>query len=29
LRFAWRAQQRVFHAEPEPWFANWLEGGEA
>jgi 23S rRNA pseudouridine1911/1915/1917 synthase len=26
-RFAWRAQQRVFSAEPEPWFSEWAMGG--
>jgi 23S rRNA pseudouridine1911/1915/1917 synthase len=25
VRFAWRGQQRVFRAEPETWFVNWLE----
>jgi 23S rRNA pseudouridine1911/1915/1917 synthase len=24
VRFRWRGQQTVFHAEPEPWFNNWL-----
>ena len=29
VRFEWRGQQRVFHAEPEPWFTDWAmdEGG--
>ena len=26
VRFQWRGQQRVFHAEPEPWFAGWWQG---
>ena len=25
MRFAWRGQPRVFRAEPEAWFVNWLE----
>jgi len=29
VRFAWRGQQRVFHAEPEPWFTNWAAGERA
>jgi 23S rRNA pseudouridine1911/1915/1917 synthase len=28
LRFEWRAQPRVFHAEPEPGFVNWLNNGD-
>jgi len=27
LRFAWRGQPQAFHAEPEPWFTDWLTGG--
>ncbi len=27
VRFEWRGEERVFHAEPEPWFANWWQGG--
>ena len=29
VRFQWRVQPRVFHAEPEPWFTHWwqAEGG--
>jgi 23S rRNA pseudouridine1911/1915/1917 synthase len=29
VRFQWRDQPRVFHAEPEPWFTDWwqAEGG--
>ena len=29
VRFAWRGQPRVFRAEPEPWFTDWVmsEGG--
>jgi 23S rRNA pseudouridine1911/1915/1917 synthase len=23
VRFAWRGEQRVFRAEPEPWFIDW------
>jgi 23S rRNA pseudouridine1911/1915/1917 synthase len=26
VRFAWRGQQRVFCAEPEPWFTDWALG---
>jgi 23S rRNA pseudouridine1911/1915/1917 synthase len=26
VRFAWRGQQRVFRAEPEPWFTEWARG---
>jgi hypothetical protein len=26
VRFQWRGQQQVFHAEPEPWFADWAKG---
>ena len=28
VRFAWRGQQKVFRAEPEPWFVNWLEAAD-
>jgi 23S rRNA pseudouridine1911/1915/1917 synthase len=28
VRFAWRGQQRVFRAEPELWFVNWLDAGD-
>jgi 23S rRNA pseudouridine1911/1915/1917 synthase len=27
VRFQWRGQSRVFHAEPEPWFTNWWQAG--
>jgi 23S rRNA pseudouridine1911/1915/1917 synthase len=26
VRFTWRGQQRVFRAEPEPWFTEWARG---
>ncbi len=26
VRFLWRGQQRVFCAEPEPWFTDWWKG---
>ena len=26
-RFEWRGQQKVFSAEPEPWFSQWAMGG--
>jgi 23S rRNA pseudouridine1911/1915/1917 synthase len=26
VRFQWRGQQRVFHAEPEQWFTGWATG---
>jgi len=26
VRFQWRGQQRVFCAEPEPWFTAWARG---
>jgi len=29
VRFAWRGQQRVFRAEPEPWFTDWARGERA
>jgi 23S rRNA pseudouridine1911/1915/1917 synthase len=25
VRFQWRDQPRVFHAEPEPWFTDWWQ----
>jgi 23S rRNA pseudouridine1911/1915/1917 synthase len=27
VRFQWRGAERVFHAEPEPWFTNWWRSG--
>jgi 23S rRNA pseudouridine1911/1915/1917 synthase len=27
VRLEWRGQETVFHAEPEPWFTDWLAGG--
>ncbi len=27
VRFEWHGRQSVFHAEPEPWFTEWWEGG--
>src|ERR1035437_1533317 len=27
VRFIWHGQQRVFSAEPEPWFSEWAMGG--
>jgi 23S rRNA pseudouridine1911/1915/1917 synthase len=27
VRFAWRGEQKVFCAEPESWFVQWLEDG--
>jgi 23S rRNA pseudouridine1911/1915/1917 synthase len=29
VRFTWNGQQRIFSAEPERWFVEWLEGGAA
>ncbi len=26
VRFQWQGRQRVFRAEPEPWFTNWWRG---
>jgi 23S rRNA pseudouridine1911/1915/1917 synthase len=26
VRFAWRGEQRIFRAEPEPWFTDWTMG---
>jgi 23S rRNA pseudouridine1911/1915/1917 synthase len=26
VRFTWRGQPKVFQAEPEPWFLDWLKG---
>ena len=26
VRFQWRDRERVFHAEPEPWFTGWANG---
>ncbi len=26
VRFQWRGQERMFRAEPEPWFTNWARG---
>jgi len=28
VRFQWRGQQTVFHAEPEPWFTDWWKAGD-
>jgi 23S rRNA pseudouridine1911/1915/1917 synthase len=28
VRFTWRGRERLFHAEPELWFANWLAAAD-